>query len=121
MILVVDHSNALVESIAGSLERLGFAVESAADGVEAFDHLRNPSCKLMLLSLKMPRINGAELLILMGTEGIDVPVIVMGKMDDMSADELADFPDVVDFIKKPFPMSELVDKVLKHVRSEDDD
>ena len=121
MILVVDDSGALVESIAGNLERLGFAVESASDGVEAFDHLRNPRCKLMLLSLKVPRINGAELLILMGAEGIEVPVIVMGQMADLSADEMADFPDVVDFIKKPFPMEELVEKVLKHARSEDDD
>jgi len=118
MILVVDDSSALVETIAGSLERLGYSIESAADGVDAFRHLRDPKCKLMLLSMNLPRLNGAELLILMGAEGIEVPVIVMAQMEDLSADEMADFPDVVDFIKKPFPMDELVEKVQRHARRE---
>lgn len=118
MILVVDDSNALIESISGNLERLGYSVERASDGVEAFEHLRDPRCRLMLLSLNLPKINGAELLILMGAEGIAVPVIVMAKMEDLSAEEMGDFPDVVDFIKKPFPMEELVEKVQKHAKDE---
>jgi DNA-binding NtrC family response regulator len=119
MILVVDDSNALIESIADNLERLGYRVESASDGVEAFDHLRDPACKLMLLSMKVPRINGAELLILMGVEGIEVPVIVMAQMQDLSAGEMAEFPDVVDFIRKPFAMEELLEKVKKHALTDD--
>jgi DNA-binding response OmpR family regulator len=118
VILVVDDSNALIDSIGGNLERLGYSVERASDGVEAFDHLRDPRCRLMLLSLDLPKLNGAELLILMGAEGIAVPVIVMAKMEDLSAEEMGDFPDVVDFIRKPFPMEELVDKVQKHARSD---
>jgi DNA-binding response OmpR family regulator len=118
MILVVDDSGALVESIAGNLERLGYSVESAMNGVDAFRHLRDPRCKLMLLSMNLPRLNGAELLILMGAEDIEVPVIVMASQDDLSADEMADFPDVVDFIRKPFPMDELVEKVQRHARRE---
>lgn len=118
MILVVDDSSGLVESIAGSLERLGYSVEGASNGVDAFRHLRDPRCKLMLLSMDLPKLNGAELLILMGAEDIEVPVIVMASMDDLSADEMAEFPDVVDFIKKPFPMDELVEKVQRHARRE---
>jgi len=121
MILVVDDSEALIQTIRGSLERLGYSVESAADGVEAFNHLRDPRCRLMLLSLRLPKLNGAELLILMGAEDIAVPVIVMAQMEDVSAEEMADFPDVVDFVKKPFTMEELVEKVQKHARREDDD
>jgi DNA-binding response OmpR family regulator len=116
MILVVDDSGALVDSISGNLERLGYGVERAGNGVEAFEHLRDPRCKLMLLSLSLPKINGAELLILMGAEDIDVPVIVMAGLEDLSAEEVAEFPDVVDFIRKPFAMEELVEKVQKHAR-----
>lgn len=116
MILVVDDSKALVESIGGSLERLGYTVAGASNAVDAFDHLRNPQCRLMLLSMDLPRLTGAELLILMGAEAIEVPVIVMASMDDLSADEMAEFPDVVDFIRKPFPMDELVEKVQRHAR-----
>jgi DNA-binding response OmpR family regulator len=118
MILVVDNNEDLIENIRGELERLGYAVESAADGVEAFGHLRDPRCKLMLLSIRLPKINGAELLILMGAEGIDIPVIVMAEMADLSAEEMAEFPDVVDFIKKPFGMDELVEKIRAHARRE---
>jgi len=118
MILIVDDSQALIESIRGSLEQGGYAVESASDGVDAFKHLRDPRCKLMLMSMRLPKINGAELLILMGAESIEVPVIVMAAMEDLSADEMADFPDVVDFIKKPFTMDELVEKVRTHARRE---
>jgi DNA-binding response OmpR family regulator len=116
MILVVDNNEHLIESIRGELERIGYAVESAADGVEAFKHLRDPRCKLMLMSMSLPKINGAELLILMGAEDIEVPVIVMAELTDMSAEEMADFPDVVDFIKKPFAMPDLVEKVRLHAK-----
>jgi DNA-binding response OmpR family regulator len=118
MILVVDNNENLIESIRGELERVGYSVESAADGVEAFNHLRDPRCKLMLLSMKLPKINGAELLILMGAEDIEVPVIVMGELQDLSAEEMAEFPDVVDFIKKPFSMGHLVEKVRLHAKRE---
>jgi len=118
MILVVDDNENLIESIRGELERTGYAVESAADGVEAFEHLRDPRCKLMLLSMRLPKINGAELLILMGADDIEVPVIVMAEMEDLSAEEMAEFPDVVDFIKKPFSMDELVEKIRTHARRE---
>jgi DNA-binding response OmpR family regulator len=118
MILVVDNNENLIESVRGELERIGYAVESAADGVEAFKHLRDPRCKLMLMSMRLPKINGAELLILMGAEDIEVPVIVMSELQDLSAEEMADFPDVVDFIKKPFSMDDLVGKVRQHARRE---
>ena len=120
MILVVDDSEALIQAIRDNLQRLGYSIESAADGVEAFKHLRDPRCKLMLLSLRLPKLNGAELLILMGAEDIAIPVIVMAQMEDVSAEEMADFPDVVDFVRKPFSMEELVEKVHKYARSEDD-
>lgn len=118
MILVVDNNKNLIESIRSELERIGYPVESAADGVEAFKHLRDPRCKLMLLSMRLPKLNGAELLILMGAEDIEVPVVVMAEMEDLSAEEMAEFPDVVDFIKKPFTMEELMLKVRAHARRE---
>jgi len=118
MILVVDNNKNLIESIRGELERIGYTVESAANGVEAFTHLRDPRCKLMLLSMRLPKINGAELLILMGAEDIAVPVIVMADLKDLSAEEMADFPDVVDFIRKPFGMDDLVEKVRQHAKRE---
>ena len=118
MILIVNDDETLTGMLRVSLEKLGYTVENAIDGVKAFEHLKNPRCRLMLLEMNLPKINGAELLILMGSEGINVPVIVMGKLADLTEKEMKQFPDVVAFVKRPFHMPDLLDKVKKYAKKE---
>lgn len=102
MILVVDDDKVLTRLLRDLLENAGFTVMVANDGKEAYDHLRDPDCKCMLLDMRMPGINGAELLMLMAAEGIKIPAIVMAAFPDFEEEELKQFANVKRLFQKPF-------------------
>ena len=56
-VLVVDDSKTMVMSLTGVLEKSGFAVETAGDGVEALEKLAT-SPALVITDLNMPRMDG---------------------------------------------------------------
>ena len=114
MILVVDDNQALVDVLRVILTKEGYRVETAGNGVEAFAHLRSPDCKCMLLDVNMPKINGAELLLLMQAEGIHVPTIVMAGFEDFDAREMKQFGNVVALMRKPFEVGDMLDAIRKH-------
>lgn len=115
MILVVDDDALLAGALAVAFEKEGYQVRIANDGGEAYQYVKDPDCKLLLLDMHMPRVNGAELLILMANDGVRVPTIVMSSFRDFSASELKEFPNVVTFLQKPFEMDELLSAVRKHL------
>lgn len=101
MILVVDDDKVLTQLLRTLLEDAGYEVRTAYNGEEAYHHLRDPKCKGMLLDLRMPGVNGAELLMLMAAEGINVPVIVMAGFPDFDEEEMKQFPNVKKLFHKP--------------------
>jgi DNA-binding response OmpR family regulator len=114
MILVVDDDSLLAGALAVAFEKEGYGVQIANDGGEAYQYVTDPDCKLLLLDMHMPRVNGAELLILMANEGIRVPTIVVSSFRDFTADELKQFAGVVAFLRKPFEIPEVVALAKKH-------
>jgi DNA-binding response OmpR family regulator len=115
MILVVDDDALLAGALAVAFEKEGYQVRIANDGGEAYQYIKDPDCKLVLLDMHMPRVNGAELLILMANDGIRVPTVVVSSFRDFTADELQEFPNVVAFLRKPFEVSELLSVAGKHL------
>jgi two-component system cell cycle response regulator len=61
-VLVVDDDVHFRFWLCQALRRLGFAVETAADGVEAMERLRGWPYDLVIADLEMPRMNGFELI-----------------------------------------------------------
>jgi DNA-binding response OmpR family regulator len=114
MILVVDDDQRIIEALRESLTREGYTVKTAHDGLEAFGHLRAPECKCMLLDINMPRINGVELLLLMQSEGIKVPTIVMAGFEDFDEKEMKQFSNVVKYLHKPFEMKDMLKAIRAH-------
>lgn len=77
-VLVVDDDQDIRETVALVLRAKGFGVELAADGVEALEHLeRGGSPSLILLDLRMPRMNGLELLRELRARRWQLPVVVL--------------------------------------------
>lgn len=61
-VLVVDDSVSVRRGLRRMLERRGYSVSEAADGLEAIELLRTQSFSLVLTDLEMPRLGGMELL-----------------------------------------------------------
>ena len=117
MILVVDDDTRITSLLEQALEGEGYRVETAANGVEAFDLVKSPDCKFMLLDVNMPKINGAELLLLMQAEGIEVPTIVMAGFAGYEEEEMKQFGNVVTLLQKPFDTADMLKLIKKHARS----
>ena len=116
MILVVDDDVKIIELLSASLQKDGYRVETAENGMEAYDLVKSDDCKCMLLDVNMPKINGIELLMLMQAEGVKVPTILMAAFDDFEEDEMKQFPNVVEFLPKPFEMNRMIEAFHKHIR-----
>jgi chemosensory pili system protein ChpA (sensor histidine kinase/response regulator) len=78
-VLVVDDSLTVRRASQRLLERHGYAVALARDGVEALAYLGNASPALILLDIEMPRMDGFELLATLrdDTRWRDIPVVMI--------------------------------------------
>lgn len=114
MILVVDDDKVLTQLLRTLLEGEGYEVRVAHDGEAAYDYLKDPQCKAMLLDIRMPGINGAELLMLMAAEGNTVPVIVMAGFPDFDEEEMKQFPNVKRLFHKPLYPEEMLAAVKEY-------
>jgi len=116
MILVVDDDRVLTQLLKTLLEEAGYEVRVAYDGETAYKHLKDPKCKGMLLDIRMPGFNGAELLMLMAAEGIKVPVIVMAGFPAFDEEEMKQFSNVKKFFHKPLYPEDVLAAVREHCR-----
>jgi len=108
-VLVVDDHPANVLIMRTMLESQGYEVVSAADGVEALEHLQSRPIDLVLLDIMMPRMNGLEALqqIRQTPTTAALPVIlVTAKAED--ADVLGGYRFGADYyLTKPFTAAQL--------------
>jgi len=113
-ILLVDDSFVCVKFLARLLERSGFEVDVAYDGVEALEYLE---CDLfiydiIITDLYMPRLDGLSLIKKVRNElQRSTPIIVLSAMSDgtLETDTLAAGAQV--FMPKPAPLQDIVNKV----------
>ena len=76
-ILIADDEEAQRNGLASMLRGWGFAADTAADGQEALDKLTAEPFSVLITDLKMPRMDGFELLRRLPAENIQVPAIVL--------------------------------------------
>lgn len=108
-ILVVDDEELVREVIAKKTERhLGYKVSEAVDGLEALKKIELDKPDLIITDIRMPNMDGLELLERVKERGIDVPVIILtgyGQIEDaLKAIRLG----ARGFMKKPFNVEEIV-------------
>ncbi|MDQ7795001.1 MAG: response regulator [bacterium] len=108
-VLVVDdepHIRLLMKTV---LEGRGLRVLTAEDGRRGHELVISLAPDLVLLDWEMPGVGGEDFLALLGADGNATPVMVITGSADVSG--VADFPQVVDFLAKPFDVWELADRV----------
>ena len=120
-IALVDDDRNLLTSISIALEREGFKVQTYIDGDSALIGLtRNPP-DLAILDIKMPRMDGEELLKKIRKK-MSIPIIFLTSKDE-EVDELLGLKlGADDFVKKSggFSMKVLVERIRVQLRKKDD-
>lgn len=114
-IALVDDDRNILTSVAIALEAEGYRVETYTDGASALDGMQMAPPDLGIFDIKMPRMDGMELLRRF-RQTSDLPVIFLTSKDD-EIDELFGLKmGADDFIKKPFSQRVLVERVRALLR-----
>jgi DNA-binding response OmpR family regulator len=110
-ILLLEDDEILNETIAEYLEDNGFDLTSVCDGYDAYDKIYENSYDLLLLDVKVPSIDGFDLLKELRNKGITTAAIFITSLN--SIDDLTKGYDsgCDDYIKKPFELRELLIRI----------
>lgn len=106
-IMIVDDEEHIRELIKFYLEKEGFAICEASNGLDALDIFENNYVDLALVDVMMPKMNGWDLVREL-KEIRDVPIIML-TAKGQSADKLKGFDlGVDDYVVKPFDPDEVI-------------
>src|SRR5215467_12102111 len=117
-IALVDDDKNILTSVSMLLEQEGYHVRTFSDGASALAGLTATPPDLVILDIKMPRMDGLELLRRL-RQGGDLPVILLTSKDE-EIDELMGLnAGADDYIRKPFSQRLLLERVKAVLRRAD--
>ncbi len=114
-VLIVDDENDIREVIAAYLEKEGFQVVAAADGVQALRVAREQQPDVIILDIMLPKMNGLEVLSTLRRESDVYVIMLTAKTEEV--DKLVGLNmGADDYLTKPFSPRELVARVNAAMR-----
>lgn len=114
-ILVVDDEENIRDALVKILDKEGYNTLSAAEGKEALNIVRERDVNLVLADLKMPTMDGLELLTACKMIKPNVEVILISAYGTIEKAVAAMKDGAYDFIAKPFKRKEIVDVINRAI------
>ena len=114
-IALVDDDQNILASLSAALEDEGYSVDTYVDGVEALDGITRRPVDLAILDIKMPRMDGMELLGNLRKK-TNLPVIFLTSKDDEIDEVMGLRMGADDYIKKPFSQRLLMERIRAVLR-----
>jgi DNA-binding response OmpR family regulator len=114
-ILVIEDEQILSETLGYNLERAGFRVELAADGILGLEKARRLQPNLIILDIMLPGLDGFSICRTIAQESA-VPIVILTALQD-EAHRIAGLElGAIDYVIKPFSMGELLARVRAILR-----
>lgn len=107
-ILVVDDEESLRTVLSSELVSEGYDVGTAADGDDAMTEMQKKSYDLLLLDIKMPRVNGFEVLRYVKDKHPRTRVIMLTGFADLKNAIESKKLGAEDFVSKPYDLVDLL-------------
>ena len=107
-ILIVDDERAIRNTLKEILEYENHQAEEAADGAEGLEKIKKNTYDLILCDIKMPRMDGAELLGEIIKSGIETPVVMISGHGTIENAVECIKKGAYDFISKPLDLNRLM-------------
>jgi chemosensory pili system protein ChpA (sensor histidine kinase/response regulator) len=115
-IFLVDDELHVAQILGRRLEREGYSIETARDGVEAFDRIAESLPDVIISDLQMPRLDGLGLAEQLKADPrtASIPIVMLTSRGHRADDETVSRTNIVRLIAKPFSSHEMV-KVVGEV------
>jgi DNA-binding NtrC family response regulator len=107
-ILIVDDEKSIRETLNEILEYEGYEIEEAENGEEAFDKIKKFNYDVVLCDIKMPKMDGIELLSKAADIAPELPFIMISGHGTMETAIEATKKGAFDFISKPPDLNKLL-------------
>ncbi|TDI61781.1 MAG: response regulator transcription factor [Alphaproteobacteria bacterium] len=117
-VALVDDDRNIITSVSMALEAEGLSVRSYTDPTKALAALAHQPADLAVLDIKMPKMDGIELLQRL-RKTTDMPVIFLTSKDDEVDEVLGLKLGADDYIKKPFSQRLLIERIRAVLRRAD--
>jgi len=114
-IALVDDDRNILTSVSLTLEAEGFVVETYNDGQSALEAFNRRMPDMAVLDIKMPRMDGMDLLQRL-RQKTAIPVIFLTSKDDEIDDILGLRMGADDYVKKPFSLRLLIERIRALLR-----
>ncbi len=115
-ILIVDDEHSILESLEMFLGEKGHSVHTAASGIEGLDTFNKERPDVMILDIRLPDLNGLEVLDRVQGNGCATKVIMMTAFHDMETTIQAMKRGAYDYIHKPLDADEVEKSVNRALR-----
>src|SRR5438445_12560239 len=117
-VLVVDDETAIREAIRMTLEYEGYRVDEARSGQEGIDKATKTPYDAILLDIKMPVLDGIEVLENLKEQRVPTPVVMVSGHGDISTAVECTKRGAFDFLEKPLNRDKLLLSVRNAVRQQ---
>ena len=115
-ILLAEDTRDLNRVLTVALQNEGYDVDSAFDGEEAYELIRNNGYDATILDIMMPKKDGIEVLTDIRNEHVVTPVLLLTAKSEIDDRVLGLDAGADDYLTKPFAMKELLARVRAMVR-----
>jgi len=112
-ILAVDDEEALLEILKRVLKREGYYVHTAADGEEAIAILQTLPFDLVLLDIKMPKVDGVTVLKFVRSHLLDTQAIMLSALNEVDTAVECMRLGAYDYLRKPYDPTHLMGVVQR--------
>jgi|CXWL01.1.fsa_nt_gi DNA-binding response OmpR family regulator len=109
-ILIIDDEPALRKTLARVLQQAGFEVTTAENGEQGMDFLQSSSFDLAYMDLRMPGLNGLDVLNLIHAKFPTLPVVLFTAQPDLSSAVEALRRGATDYLLKPLKPEVIIER-----------
>lgn len=117
-VLIVDDHRAVREEIAFALDFDGWQTREAEDGPSGLEMAQDTNVDLVLLDVKLPGMDGLEVLQKLKEQRPDLPVVMISGHGDLETAVLAVRRGAYDFLQKPFATDRVVLSLKNALRTQ---
>jgi len=110
-ILIVDDEPVILDNLSAFLERSGFDVETANNGLVGLEQVESLKPDVIVLDVMMPELDGRQMLRILRERDDWTPIVLLTEVGDATDRALALTEGADDYLNKPYDPHELVARI----------